>query len=108
MDQSSNSRQKHSHSRLDNSPANGANTVFHSLRPDIIILSPGHKITCLELTVCHETNLESAHARKVDKYKNLADDLLVDFSRHTLAQFFIEISVLGFISNISDFLHIFN
>jgi len=44
--------------------------LFNDLRPDIAVKSDS-KVTVLELTVCHETNLVSSRNYKLDKYKTL-------------------------------------
>ena len=88
---------------LDNSPSGEPTTVFNSFRPDIVIIGKKKIITSLELTICHESNFASSRDRKVSKYSNLASDLKSEYSSFTLNQYFIEVSVLGFISDLSDF-----
>ena len=89
---------------LDSSPADDTCLVFHSFRPDMIFVGPGKTVTCLELTVCHESNLESSRARKVSKYNHLSSDLTDQFSGYVVQKYFIEVTVLGFISDFTDFL----
>jgi hypothetical protein len=88
---------------LDNSPSGEPTTVFNSFRPDIVIVGKNNKITSLELTICHESNFATSRARKVSKYSNLVSDLKREYSSFTLNQYFIEVSVVGFISDLSEF-----
>jgi hypothetical protein len=81
---------------------NSIATLFHSQRPDLAIIT-GNKITVLELTVCHETNLESAKLRKLEKYENLRQNLNPAFCNCDLKIFTLEVTVLGFISDLSSF-----
>ena len=83
--------------------SNPINTIFNTLRPDLAILSPD-KITVLELTVCHETNLSSAKLRKMNKYLNLTQNLNPPFSNHDVKICTLEVSVLGFISDLNPFM----
>ena len=77
--------------------------VFKSTcRPDIVI-HDNSTITVLELTVCHETNLCKSKLYKQSKYKNIKDLRQAPFSKHTVSVCTLEVSVLGFISNMSDF-----
>ena len=76
--------------------------LFKFLRPDIVIQIQNSIVT-LELTVCHETNLIPAQQRKIDKYRSLKDNLLPVYAKHDLLQFTVEVSVLGFISNLKPF-----
>ena len=77
--------------------------VFKSTcRPDIVIYD-NNTITVLELTVCHETNLCKSKLYKQSKYKNIKDLRQAPFSKHTVSVCTLEVSVLGFISNMSDF-----
>ena len=79
--------------------------VFKSTcRPDIVIYD-NSTITVLELTVsvCRETNLCKSKLYKQSKYKNMKDHRQAPFSKHTVSVCTLEVSVLGFISNMSDF-----
>ena len=78
-----------------------------SCRPDIVLLD-NTNITVLELTVCHETNLQKSKLFKCNKYCNIRDHLHTKFKNYSLSVCTIEISVLGFISDISEFLKITN
>ena len=92
---------------LNNSVTCNENQVFKSFRPDVVILDGSKSITTLELTVCHETNIKLARERKTAKYRNLFSDLHDKYSNYTLKQFFIEVSVLGIISDLSEFIKSF-
>ena len=76
--------------------------LFISLRPDIAIKCQ-NRISTLELTICHETNMKASKRFKSSKYNNLNQNLLPEFSRCKLLSNTVEISSLGFISDISDF-----
>jgi hypothetical protein len=78
-------------------------SLFNNLRPDLAILSPS-LITVFELTVCHETNLKAAKLRKVEKYKNLNLHLNPQFSNFEVKIVTVEVSVLGFISDLTPLL----
>ena len=78
------------------------NTVFETLRPDIVIYSQTNIYT-LELTICHETNLKASELRKDSKYSNLESNLKQDFSHYKIFKHYLQISTLGFISDISNF-----
>ena len=76
--------------------------LFNCYRPDIAI-ADNNSICTLELTVCHETNLISSRDYKRNKYKNIADNGSTLVGNRKIIPHTIEISTLGFISNISDF-----
>ena len=61
------------------------------------------KIGILELTVCHETNLEKSKQYKLDKYKNIRDQIQPHLIKYTVEIFSLEVSTLGFISDCSTF-----
>lgn len=76
--------------------------VFRSLRPDIVIIQK-KSISTLELTICHETNATTSKNFKISKYKNLKHNLLPEYAKYNLAHYTVEVTSLGFISDISDF-----
>jgi hypothetical protein len=90
------------HADLNSSQYKSVRDVFQTLRPDIAIVGPD-SINTLELTVCHETNLIKSKQYKSEKYKALLDDCIDESNRFTLTNYSIEVSTLGFISNINDF-----
>ena len=80
--------------------------LFNNYRPDIAI-ADSNSICTLELTVCHETNVVSSRDYKRDKYKNIADFRSTLAGNRKVYSHTIEISTLGFISNINDFTSVF-
>ena len=78
-------------------------TVFQStIRPDLVLFDDS-KVAVLELTICHESNLLKSRSYKLNKYSDFKLYLNPEFNTHKIELFSIEISVLGFISNITDF-----
>ena len=59
------------------------------------------------MTVCHETNFASAKLRKLDKYKHLNQNLNPPYLNYNLKINTLEVSVLGFISDLTPFLNHF-
>ena len=79
------------------------NLIFQtSVRPDLIIYNNA-SISVLELTVCHELNLLKSKLNKQNKYKYLKMFLQPRFRNHIINVFTLEVSTLGFISDISKF-----
>ena len=56
----------------------------------------------IELNVCNELNFESAGQRKIERYIDLKSNLRDSYLHYILIKHTIEISVLGFISNLND------
>ena len=77
-------------------------SLFESLRPDIA-LKHRKTISTLELTICHESNAISSKNFKISKYTNLKQNLLPEFSSYKLTNYTIEVTSLGFVSNITEF-----
>ena len=90
------------HADILNSDFNPLSDLFLSQRPDIAILS-SDQIICLELTVCHETNVINSRSFKQSKYMTLQDNLCREHSNKNLVKHTVEVTNLGLISNISDF-----
>jgi hypothetical protein len=62
--------------------------------PDVVLkLEPGNEIVAIELTVCHELNIENAKQRKREKYSNLRTR-----ANQRVKLFTVEITVLGLYS----------
>ena len=77
--------------------------LFVSLRPDIAIKCQ-NRISTLELTICHETNINASKQFKRLKIHQFKSELQVpQFSRSNLSTNTVEVSSLGFISDISEF-----
>src|SRR6218665_3192134 len=70
--------------------------------PDTVIIQK-KSISTLELTICHETNATTSKNFKISKYKNLKYNLLPEYATYNLAHYTVEVTSLGFISDISDF-----
>ena len=68
-------------------------------RPDLAILQSDY-VTVLELTVCHETNMAKSKAYKLNKYRDLSKALKIS---KPIKTFSIEVSTLGFVADISEF-----
>ena len=76
--------------------------LFGTLRPDIAIVHEG-TIFVLELTVCHESNIEKSRRYKQDKYKLLRTNLLESHQLLSIKLFTVEVTTFGFMSNMNDF-----
>ena len=70
--------------------------LFNGVRPDLAIMSD-KEILAFELTICHETNLESSKNFKRDKYKNLSACKAEIIKNHKVSLATCELSVLGFL-----------
>ena len=88
---------------LPNTHFQSTSELFLHSRPDIALMDSA-SIKSLELTVCHETNLIASKQYKVNKYSNLANSCTALAANKLVTNFTIEVSTLGFISQISDFL----
>ena len=78
------------------------NDLFKNFRPDIAVLM-NNIIIILELTVCHEINLTKSKQYKVSKYSNISSSLTAAVTNCSVKVFNVEVSTLGFISDIFDF-----
>jgi hypothetical protein len=75
--------------------------LFTSARPDIAITS-NTEINIIELTVCHESNLDNSKQYKINKYQNLMEcrtDRTID---KDIVCYTIEVSTLGLLSPDDD------
>ena len=72
------------------------------VRPDIVLCEKS-KILVLELTVCHETNLQKSKLFKLGKYENIGNCLQREFTHVPVSLFTVEVSVLGFVSDLKTF-----
>ena len=77
--------------------------LFDSLRPDVAILYKD-SVEVLELTCCHELNLEASRVLKQTKYSDLR---LVDTSNKKLHVHTLEVTSLGFVAS-KDFIKFCN
>ena len=76
--------------------------LFNNFRPDIAICDKD-SIHVLELTVCHETNMISSNNYKQEKYKVLPHCGTTLASNRQIYPHFVEVSTLGFISDMTLF-----
>ena len=74
--------------------------IFNRLRPDIVVVTPG-KVQVLELTICHESNFAKSKQYKLDKYRNLREELKIQSPNLNFQVFTLEISSLGLMENCS-------
>jgi len=70
--------------------------LFTSIRPDIAIKTRS-KVIVLELTICHETNLNSSREYKLDKYKNISHHRNELIRNLPVKVYTCEITTLGFL-----------
>jgi hypothetical protein len=70
--------------------------LFIGVRPDMAIMK-GREILIIELTICHETNIESSKNYKLDKYKNINKCKAESIKDHNVSLTTCELSVLGFL-----------
>ena len=75
---------------------------YENVRPDILLVN-NLKIIILELTVCHESNLQKSKIYKQNKYADIKNFLQPKFQKHSVRLFTFKISVLGFISSLTNF-----
>ena len=71
-------------------------------RPDLILVKKS-KVYVMELTVCHESNLLKSKLYKTNKYHDIKNLIKSEYSNFTVELFTIEISVLGFVADLSEF-----
>jgi hypothetical protein len=76
--------------------------LFNNCRPDIVVCN-SNSIHALELSVCHETNLLSSRSYKNEKYRSLAQRGSTRAANRRISSHTIEVSTLGFISNVFGF-----
>ena len=77
--------------------------LFIGSRPDLAIVN-STKILICELTVCHETNLESSRQFKLNKYSNISSAKSSLVKNHLVKVFTIEVTSLGFVAIDQNFL----
>ena len=78
--------------------------IFRTFRPDIAVILNG-KIIVAELTICHESNLSKSKNYKLNKYSNLNEDLNLTFADYNLQIMTIEITSLGIMVGVNEFLN---
>jgi hypothetical protein len=78
--------------------------VFRTcVRPDLILCNGNDNVLVLELSVCHESNLQKTKLYKQHKYMNILENLTLKFSNCAVELYTMEVSVLGFQSDLSEF-----
>jgi hypothetical protein len=77
--------------------------LFSSLRPDIAVVLKDAVYLC-ELTVCHETNLCKSRDYKRHKYAAIRLNLNDVHNHYAVKLYTVELSVLGFLSDCTDFI----
>ena len=70
--------------------------LFVGVRPDMAIVT-NKDVLVIELTICHETNLESSREYKLNKYTNISQHKSALIKNHNIFLTTIELSVLGFL-----------
>jgi hypothetical protein len=70
--------------------------LFTTYRPDIVLVR-NNKALVIELTVCHETNLNTSRDYKRGKYKDIAKYKTVLIKDHGVFLSTLEITTLGFL-----------
>ena len=78
------------------------NRIVEVFQPNVcphLVIIQNPSVYVLELTVCHETNLEKSCKFKTEKYKNLNHFLQPKFKSFPVHFFPFEISVHGFMTN---------
>ena len=67
--------------------------LFRQHRPNACIVTSKGEIYAIELTVCYEHNTTKAREYKEQRYKNLQDEIEIEYSVFKVV--FIEITTLG-------------
>ena len=74
---------------------NSSAVFFASSIPDIVVINNDILYT-IELTVCFETNFQKGRKYKMNRYKNLSNEVVRNY---IVVKLFIKISALGFYAN---------
>ena len=74
---------------------NSSAVFFASSIPDIVVIN-NDIFYAIELTVCFETNFQKSRKYKMNRYKNLSNEVV---GNYIVKKLFIEISTLGFYTN---------
>jgi hypothetical protein len=82
---------------LNNSKFKQCLDLFTGLRPDLAFIKDD-TVQVVELTVCHETNIISSKAFKINKYKSLDKHKTSLIEHHNIKVNTCEVTVLGFLS----------
>ena len=74
---------------------NSSAVFFASSIPDIVVIN-NDIFYAIELTVCFETNFQKSRKYKMNRYKNLSNEVV---GNYIVKKLFLEISMLGFYTN---------
>ena len=74
---------------------NSSAVFFASSIPDIVVIN-NDIFYAIELTVCFETNFQKSRKYKMNRYKNLSNEVV---GNYIVKKLFLEISTLGFYTN---------
>ena len=74
---------------------NSSAVFFASSIPDIVVIN-NDIFYAIELIVCFETNFQKSRKYKMNRYKNLSNEVV---GNYIVKKLFIEISTLGFYTN---------
>jgi len=90
------------HADLPRSDYKPLNVLFQTLRPDIAIVYR-NTIHLLELTICHETNMNKSRDYILNKYVAIRDNCTAVYRSHSVHLYTIKVSSLGVVSDIAVF-----
>ena len=74
---------------------NSSAVFVDSSIPDIVVIN-NDLLYAIELTVYFETNFQKSRKYKINRYKNLSNEVVLNYN---VKKLFIEISTLGFYTN---------
>ena len=74
---------------------NSSAVFVYSSIPDIVVIN-NDLLYAIELTVYFETNFQKSRKYKINRYKNLSNEVVLNYR---VKKLFIEISTLGFYTN---------
>ena len=74
---------------------NSSAVFFASSIPDIVVIN-NDIFYAIELIVCFETNFQKSRKYKMNRYKNLSNEVV---GNYIVKKLFLEISTLGFYTN---------
>ena len=74
---------------------NSSAVFFASSIPNVVVIN-NDVLYAIKLTVCFETNFQKSRKYKMNRYKNLSNEVV---GNYIVKKLFIEISTLGFYTN---------
>ena len=75
---------------------NSSAVFFASSIPNVVVIN-NDVLYAIKLTVCFETNFQKSRKYKMNRYKNLSNEVV---GNYIVKKLFIEISTLGFYTNV--------